>query len=122
MKQIPTSIEFIILVIGCGVAAWLGPWWAPAVVLASWYALLQRPVRHAAIQGGLVLALAYALAAGWMWSQDSTNLLGKTSTLLGGIPPVAMLVVTIVLAWITGLLSGWLGSVLGKTLHEKPAA
>lgn len=122
MRQIPAPVEFLVLLTGCGVAAWLGPWWTPAIVLVAGYAFLQRPVRHAVIQGGLILALAYALAAGWMWSQDSTNLLGKTGTLLGGIPPVAMLVFTIVLGWITGLLSGWLGSALGKTLREKPDA
>jgi hypothetical protein len=119
MKRLPQIPRVILALACCGVAGWFGPWWAPAAFLAAWTILMRTPRRTAVIEGGLILAAVFGAVAGWMFLRDESDLLGKTGALLGGLPAWALLLVTIVIGWITGLLAGWLGSALGVVIMEK---
>lgn len=119
MKQLLPIPRVILVLAGCGVAGWYGPWWAPAVFLAAWTMLLRMPRRAAVIEGGLILAAVFGAVSGWMLLRDESGLLDKTGALLGGLPAWAMWLVTVVIGWITGILAGWLGSALGEVIVEK---
>jgi len=119
MKRSAKIILPALAVAGCLAAAWVGPWWAAACFLAIWYMLMRYPARPAAIQGGLILAAVFGVMATILLLRDSTGLLDRTGGLLGGIPATGLLIVTVVIGWITGLLSGWVGSALGQVVFEK---
>ena len=122
MKRLPPIFRVMLALAGCSVAGWFGPWWAPAVFLAAWTIVMRMPRRTAVIEGGLILAAVFGTVAGWMLLRDESALLAKTGTLLGGLPAWAMWFVTLVIGWITGILSGWLGSALGEVIMEKNEA
>lgn len=119
MKRFRPVLHYALALAGILLAGWYGPWWAPAIFLAAWTLLLRLPMRKAILEGGLLLAIAYGLAAGWMYLADASDLLGKTAGLFGGLPSYIFLLITVVIGGVTGVLTGWLGSALGKVIFEE---
>ena len=118
MKNKPVII-FVLLLVGCWASGWFGPWWAPAAFLVLTMLLIGIEVKQAIMLGGLSLLAVNLIMAIVQYSQDKSGLLEKTGLLLGGLNPIMLIVVTSVVAFITGLLSGWLGSVLGRMVRER---
>ncbi len=114
-----TVIAFIVMLMGSWLSGYYGPWWAPAVFIVISTAVLGLTTKNAILIGGFALGLTFLAMSIWMSSLDQSHLIEKTGTLLGGLSPVAMIVLTSILGFVTGLLSGWLGSALGGVLKKE---
>lgn len=62
------------------------------------------------------LAVVWLLASIYFKSHDQTDLIGKTGALLGGVSGTLLVVITTVIGFITGALSGWFGAVCAYAL------
>mgnify|MGYP003461421302 FL=1 len=114
-----TPIAIIFCLVGSLLAGIYGPWWAPAVFIILLCALMGLTVKQSILTGSISLGVVYLGMALWMSNQDEAEIIQKTGMLLGGLSPVMMIVVTTLIGCITGLLSGWLGSVIGSTVSKK---
>jgi hypothetical protein len=114
-----TGIALILCLIGSLVSGLYGPWWAPAVFILLMCALMRLTVKQSFLTGSISLCVVYLGMALWMSRMDKAAIIEKTGLLLGGLSPVMMIVVTTLIGFTTGLLSGWLGSVIGSTLSKK---
>jgi hypothetical protein len=112
-------IVFLVMVIGTFLSGNYGPWWAPAffIVLAS--AMMRLSARQALIVGCMTLGLLYLGMSIWQNTKDQAGMLEKTGNLLGGLSLSALILITTLLGAVTGLLSGWLGSGLGRLLGKE---
>jgi hypothetical protein len=112
-------ISFLIMLVGSFLSGYFGPWWAPAVFIVLAAALSGLTAKQSGGNGALSLGIVYLFMASWMNTMDQAGIIGKTGFLLGGLSPILMIVVTTLIGAVTGLLSGWLGSALGKLLTKK---
>jgi MFS family permease len=112
-------ISFLIMLVGSFLSGYFGPWWAPAVFIVLAAALSGLTAKQALGNGALSLGIVYLFMASWMNTMDQADIIGKTGMLMGGLSPILMIVVTTLIGAVTGLLSGWLGSALGKLLTKK---
>ena len=79
---------------------------------------MRLPIKKAMIIGASGLGLTFLIMAVWMCTLDQAHVIEKTGTLLGGLSPAAMVVITTLIGLVTGLLSGWLGSVMGGVFKK----
>ncbi|GEM_PF-1133602 len=114
-----TTVAFILCIAGSLLAGIYGPWWGPAVFIMMLCALMGLTVKQSILAGSISLGLVYLGMALWMGRQDKAEIIEKTGMLVGGMSPVMMIVVTTLIGYITGLLSGWLGSVIGGVVSKK---
>lgn len=114
-----TGLAIILSLIGSLLAGLYGPWWAPAVFILLMCALMSLTVKHSILVGGVSLGVVYLGMALWMSRLDNAAIIEKTGLLLGGLSPVMMIIVTTMIGFITGLLSGWLGSAVGSVVSKK---
>ena len=82
-------------------------------------ALMRLTVKQSFLTGSISLGVVYLGMALWMSRMDKAAIIEKTGLLLGGLSPVMMIVVTTLIGFTTGLLSGWLGSVIGSVISKK---
>lgn len=114
-----TAITFLLCLVGSLLAGLYGPWWAPAVFNLLMVALMGLTVKQSILSSSISLGVVYLGMALWMNSMDEAAIIEKTGLLLGGLSPVMMIVVTTLIGFITGLLSGWLGSIIGGLVSKK---
>lgn len=114
---------FAVMVAGITLLGFLTPWWTPAIWImgiAFWFKL---SVKGASLTGGLSFAIVWTVMAMLMSVRDHANIISKTGLILGGISFPFMFMIIIVISFITGVLSGWLGSALHSTIistyHER---
>jgi hypothetical protein len=112
------SIYFAMLA-GVILSGYFGPWWAPAVFVVLLSGLMQMTAKKAIMAGGISIGFVYLVMSIWMRSMDKSDIIGKTGMLMGGLSPGAMLVVTTLIGMITGVLAGWVGSVLGGLFGKR---
>ena len=116
-KNIITAFAFMLA--GSAVLGLTAPWWTPAfwiMGIAFWFKL---DTKRASLTGGLSFAIVWTVMAVMMSVQDTSNIISKTGILLGGISLPLMFVIIIVISFITGVLSAWLGSSLRFYLITK---
>jgi len=106
-------IPFFLMITGVLLLGYFAPWWAAAMWVVLVSALLKLPTRKGILLGGVSIGIVWLGMSLWMSSQDDTDIIGKTGTLLGGLSAGMMMVVTVFMAIVTGVLSGWFGSRLG---------
>lgn len=110
----------LIVIVACLVlCGYFGPWWGPAGAMVILAGLMGLTVRQGILYGGILMGLIYMTIAVWQWSKDASGLLEKTGLMLGGLSPLMLIVVTTLIGAITGLLAGWLGSVLAKVVTSR---
>jgi len=109
-------LVLILMMIGVIVAGYFGPWWAPGAYVVLLAMLMKLSAKQALWIGALSLFVVYTVMSMMMLGKDDSGLIGKTGTLLGGLSSPMMVIVTGLIGAITGLLSGWLGSSLGKIM------
>ena len=114
-----TAIAILLCLIGSLLAGLYGPWWAPAVFILLMCALMSLTVKQSVLTGSVSLGVVYLGMALWMSNKDKAAIMEKTGLLLGGLSPLMIIVMTTLIGIITGLLSGWLGSVIGNILFKK---
>ncbi len=112
-------LAFILMMIGAIISGYFGPWWAPAGFVVLLSLLMHLPIRQAMLIGFLSLLLVYGMISLLMLGKDASGLIGKTGALLGGLSAPLMVIVTAITGGVTGLVSGWLGSSLGKVMPTK---
>jgi len=112
-------VAFIILLAGTFLSGYFGPWWAPAVFTVLTTLLLGLNTRQGILLGAISMGVAYLIMALWMSSADQADILTKTGMLLGGLSTGLLVVLTTIIGGVTGVLSGWLGSVLGLFVSRK---
>ena len=114
-----TAKTLLLCLAGSILAGLYGPWWAPAVFILLLCALTGLTVKQSILCGGISLGVVYFGMALWMNSMDHAAIIEKTGLLLGGLSPVMMITMTTLVGFITGLLSGWLGSIIGGVVSKK---
>lgn len=114
-----SAVAFLVMLIGSFLSGYYGPWWAPAVFLIIATAIMRLNAKKAVIIGACSLGLSFLGMSVWMSTLDQSDLIDKTGALLGGLSPVVMIAVTTIIGFVTGLLSGWLGSALGGVLKKE---
>jgi MFS family permease len=112
-------ISFLFMVVGSFLAGYFGPWWGPAVYIILHTALMNLTVRQGMVSGMLALSLVYLVMSIWMNQQDHADVVEKTGTVLGGLRPMALILLTVLIGCLTGLFSGWLGSAFRRYLMEQ---
>ncbi|MEP6795026.1 MAG: hypothetical protein ABJB16_11915 [Saprospiraceae bacterium] len=110
-----TIISFLIMIIGVTGLGFIAPWWAGTVWVVLIAAIMRTNKKQGMFTGAFAFGLVWVAMARYMSIQDGVDIISKTGTLLGGLSHQLMMVVTLVIAFITGILSGWLGSALGQT-------
>jgi hypothetical protein len=108
-----STLHYLLLMAGILLAGFFGPWWAPAVFIVLYSALWGKSAGHAALAGGLMLGVAYLGLSIWSVTADQAGILEKTGLLMGGLSSTALILFTVFIGWVTGALSGWMGSGLG---------
>ncbi len=114
-----TIISFLLMIIGITGLGFIAPWWAGAVWVVLIAAIMRTNNKQGMFIGAFAFALVWVAMARYMSFEDGSDIISKTGTLLGGLSPQLMMTVTWVLAFITGLFSGWLGSALGLTFFPR---
>lgn len=103
-------IKGIILSITVILTQWFLPWWTFLPVLAlGAYWMMPNPFR-AFVLGFGGMFLLWAGYAAWLNNGNESLLAGRMGQLFGGMPAVAMVVVSGVIAGLLGGLSAWLGA------------
>ncbi len=113
-----TIIVLIILLFGTFVSGLYGPWWAPSVFILAVSALLNLSVKQAMLTGALSLGLVFLGMTLFLHAGDEAEIISKTGNLLGGLSSGGMIGVTTFLGIMTGMLSGWIGSLLGDFFNK----
>jgi hypothetical protein len=112
-------IAFLIMTAGVLGLGFFAPWWASAIWVVCVAALAKLNQKQATLVGGFSIVIVWIVMARYLSLNDDAEIISKTGTLLGGISHQLMFVVTLVIALITGVLSGWLGSVLGQLFFSR---
>ena len=112
-------VRLILITVCLVLCGYFGPWWGPAGAMVILAGLMGLTVRQGILYGGIVMGLIYKTIAVWQWSKDASGLLEKTGLMLGGLSPLMLIVVTTLIGAVTGVLAGWLGSVLGKVVTTR---
>ncbi len=110
-----TIISFLFMIIGLTGLGFIAPWWAGAVWVVLIAAIMRTNSKQGMFIGAFAFAVVWVAMARYMSFEDGGDIISKTGTLLGGLSRQLMMTVTLLLAFMTGLLSGWLGSALGQT-------
>ena len=103
-------ISFIIIAFGIIVLSLLMPWWSSIIWIILICVVMNLSVRSAWWISGIAMALVCIAASAYLKGQDQTDLIGKTGNLLGGVSSTVLLIVTAVIAFISGALAGWFGT------------
>jgi len=114
-----TIIAFLIMIAGVLGLGFVAPWWAAALWVVVVSALTKLNQKQAILVGGFAIVIVWLVMARYLSLNDDAEIISKTGELLGGISHQLMIVVTMVIALITGVLSGWLGSVLGQLFFSR---
>jgi len=114
-----TISTYFAMLAGVILSGYFGPWWAPAGFVVLLSGLMQLTAKQSIMAGGISIGFVYLVMAIWMKSMDKADIIGKTGMLMGGLSPIAMIVVTTLIGLITGVLAGWVGSVLGRMFGER---
>lgn len=112
-------IALIVMLIGTFLSGFYGPWWAPAVFIVLCTGMIGLNQSKGSMFGAISMGITFLGMAIWMSTKDQEHIIEKTGTLLGGLSPASMILVTTVIGLVTGLLSGWLGSALGGILKKE---
>ncbi len=112
-------ITFLLLATGVVGLSFIAPWWATAIWVVMITCLTGLSVKESILSGGFVIGLVWVVMARYMSLQDDADIISKTGALLGGLSHQLMMVATLGIALITGILSGWFGSVLGHFIRQK---
>ena len=118
MKKTNNLIALLIMLTGSALSGIYGPWYAPSIFIFLASALLALPSKKGLSIGGVSLGLVYFLISLYQFTQDETNLLSKIGVVMGGLSPIALIVLSTVIGMITGMLSGWVGSSLAESLKK----
>jgi hypothetical protein len=109
-----TIVLYLIMIAGVILAGYFGPWWAPAAYVVILSVLMQLTTKTAVFTGMISVGLTYLLMSVWMNSRDHADVIEKTGMLLGGLSPVALILVTTLIGAVTGLLAGWVGGTIAQ--------
>ena len=107
------------MVVGITGLGFFTPWWVAAVWVMMIAGLMRLTRNQGMFTGMIALAIVWILMARFMSLHDTGEIISKTGLLLGGLSHQLMFIVTLVIAMITGFLSGWLGSTLGFVILPK---
>ncbi|MFZ1677863.1 MAG: hypothetical protein WAT91_11350 [Saprospiraceae bacterium] len=114
MKTNPI-LSFLFMIVGITGLGFIAPWWAAAIWVVVIAAFTRLNKKQAILSGSFAVGLIWLVMALYMSLYDDAKIISKTGALLGGLSTPLMILVTFVLAFMTGLLSGWLGSAFGQT-------
>ena len=98
--------------------AWIA-WWAPVpwIVLVAFY--FRMGIKYGAFAGGTSLSIAWMCMAFILYFQDHADVLGKTALILGGLHVVWLFLITFLISFVTGALSGWTGGALEAFFRKR---
>lgn len=114
-----TIISFVIMVAGVLGLGFFTPWWVSPLWIVLVAGASKLSLNQSALLGGFAIAMVWLVMARYFSLQDDAGIITKTGTLLGGLSHRLMMVITLVIAFITGLLSGWLGGSISNLSLKK---
>ncbi|MDX1476058.1 MAG: hypothetical protein R3301_00075 [Saprospiraceae bacterium] len=116
MKPLVTLLAICVLTI---LLSGYGPWWI--VALIPFVAVLLARLKPAAgfVVGLSGIFVAWAVMAGWIDSQNHSILSQRIGTLLGGLSPVLLILVTALIGGLVGGLAGLTGAYAGNEVRKR---
>ena len=114
-----TWIAFLLMAAGIFGLGLIAPWWAPVPWIVIIAGLSNMSKKQGLLLGGFSFAIVWLLIARYMSQQDHEGIISKTGVLLGGLSHQLMILLTMLIAFITGMFSGWFGSALGSLFPRK---
>lgn len=112
-------ISFLVMTAGIAGLGFIAPWWAGAICIVIIAGFSRLNVRDSILTGAFALGLVWVVMARYMSLHDEADIISKTGSLLGGLSHQSMMTATLLIALITGGLSGWFGSVLGNIFRKE---
>ena len=103
-----------------GVAVWslLFPWWMAIIWIVSVAFFIKTTTRVAILSGAVALGVVWLLMSIILLLNDHMQIIGKSAQLLGGLSDYLLIIISLVIALITGGLSGWFGHSLGIVFRK----
>lgn len=114
-----TLLSFVLMIAGIGLLGFLGAWWLPVLWIVLISILMKPGIKASILLGAVSFGLVWVCMALYMSALDSNSIIEKTGTLLGGLSQPLMVLVILIIAMITGSLSGWFGGALGRYFERK---
>jgi hypothetical protein len=107
-------IAIFLMIAGIVILNYFFPWWTPVIWICCIAWIMRLPVKKGILCGGISFAVVWMAMSRYLDVLSATDIMDKTGALLGGVSSVVLMIITGLLAFITGCLSGWLGSALGS--------
>lgn len=102
-----------IILLGLFTAWWLPPFWIILIAI-----MMKLDIKTGILTGGFSYALVLVATGAYMDARDNADIISKTGMLMIGYSHWMILFMLLVLSFVTGALSGWLGSALGIFFHQ----
>ena len=112
-------LAFVIMLAGAALIEYFLPWWVHPAWVIIVVVLMKMRTWPAIIYSGLALALVWVGFARWMSEKDTAEIIHKTGELMGGISHQNMMSITLLIGFITGILSGWFGGKLASVMRSE---
>ena len=113
------NIAFVLMLAGVAGLGFIAPWWSAAIWVILMVILFKLNTNQSISAGGLAIGLVWVVMARYMSQHDDAGIISKTGQLMGGLSHQMMILLTLLIAVITGVLSGWFGSALTKVVLRK---
>jgi len=117
--KIKTFQALLLMIAGIFILGLFTAWWLPPLWVILIAMLMKLDTKTGILTGGLSYTLVLVATGAYMDARDNADIISKTGMLMIGYSHWMMLFVLLVLSFITGALSGWLGSALGIFFHQK---
>lgn len=107
-------LAWFLVLTGVFVSGLFASWWLSALWAVAVLAFCNVGIRKSIMIGAVSFGLVWLIASLYWLRIDDTDMMGRTSALMGGVSSAAFTFVTLFIGLVTGTLSGWLGGALGQ--------
>lgn len=112
-------ITLLLLLTGIVLLSFFASWWAASVWIVVITSIMKISPKQGIFLGSFSLGIVWLAMAFYMSLHDQGLIISKTGALLGGLSVPLMIMVTAIIALITGTLAGWLGSAIGISFRPQ---
>ena len=111
----------LILIASLVIIGIMFPWWVQMVWTGIVFFIWKPGVRLSLLFGGIGVSGVWLIISIYLLLNDSAGIIQKTGQLMGGISPALMVLLAFITGWISGMLSAWLGNNVGVIFRKELA-
>lgn len=109
----------LILIASLVIIGIMFPWWVQMVWTGIVFFIWKPGVRLSLLFGGIGVSSVWLIISIYLLLNDSAGIIQKTGQLMGGISPALMVLLAFITGWISGMLSAWLGNNVGVIFRSE---